>query len=248
MGRVTPNLPSLTPLPKSLGGPSGNWERFSICPAEGDRDQTWLDHVHPCGGSPPPLPDTRFPRDWGGFLGTGWHEVSQATWAVPGEHRESFTLTQTWPDRDARFSQSQSRKGSGLALVWAKTHFQPPPPLDLGTTQELLTPHWENRARWPEGNKTQRSAAPAPWGLCLPAGAGGACISAWLGRDRDRDRDRGPATLDVSRFPRRIPLPAARGRAGGGEGWFLRMTPLLAASPPCALCCHGDSSILAALG
>lgn len=77
----------------------------------------------------------------------------------------------------------------------------------------------ENWAGWPERNKTQ----------CCARSLGTACLQAGLRLHQRLPRlGQGPGHSNVSLFPRRIPLPVARAPAcGGGEGWFLRMTPLV---------------------
>lgn len=85
MRRVISNVQVPTPPSKHLGGPSGNI-RATLSFAQQRAMETipgWIT------STPEALhclhhPDRRFPRDRGGFLGTSWHQVSWATWAVPG--------------------------------------------------------------------------------------------------------------------------------------------------------------------
>ena len=136
-----------------------------------------------------------------------------------------------------------SGKSRGKELVWAKTFPTLPLPSywagRCGTTQELLTPRWENRVGWPEGNKTEHCAS-SPLGL--PACRRGARL-----HQRCQDRGRGRPRCQPPSQKNSTACGQGPGLCGGGGFWFQRMTPLSRCVSSPALCCHGDDSILVAL-
>lgn len=102
-----------------------------------------------------------------------------------------------------------------------------------------MTPHRENRAGWPEGNKTERCAS-SPRGL--PACRRGAVLASALPGLGQRP----PATSAA--FPEEFHCLRPGARAVWGRGLLVSeddTTRKLRLR--FALCCHGDDSILAAL-
>lgn len=203
-----------TPAPQVVCGRSQRELQSNslVFPAGGDGDQPWLDRFHPGGLSPRPHPETRFPRDPGGFLGTSWHQVSRATWAVPGERLGAPRALHMDPNVagwDARILPGSLGRAEGKNWFGQRHIFFFPLGLSVKNHPRAVDSS-QGKPGGVAGREQDGALRQLSPGL-PPACRRGAALASVLPA-------RAPAAGDVSRPPRRIPLPAARGPAVWGRG------------------------------